>query len=442
MTADYQVGFYRRTPKIGDFAYADGTFDDQFLKDRTVVGIVYKLNEMWQGEDETEPTIFTGYNKPTEFFKSTRKLVGYQVLVDCKENIPYRSSDNFINSGSAVWGLFPNNDSNGHGEIQNEIMAATGIASIFDLPGINNITSQGLTGGSNNSYVLTTNYFDIEQDDGFKDYSTGSGCVTDWQGKQKTQTIIRHANQIINTYLLSDANESVGIYYTDEDGVEHQLAEIPTTVEELANAMEVLHKANNNLTKYQQFLYPAAYGCYLYEPKVNEGETLDPQYAATNWYLPAMGELMRMYSFHAKSRIGGMGETNSVGSNTSPARSVIDKMIQDALASEESNEIKMNVSPSHVEYDNYTGSELAAINRYFHALIEAEKPIYSMLQWRALIANGGTPFVNHSLSFHWSSTEYSTNYSWYMNFNGGYASYNSKCNAYVVRPAVAYQFFL
>lgn len=48
LTADFQIGFYRRVPKIGDFAYADGTFDDQYFKDKTLVGIVYKLDEMWQ----------------------------------------------------------------------------------------------------------------------------------------------------------------------------------------------------------------------------------------------------------------------------------------------------------------------------------------------------------------------------------------------------------
>lgn len=442
LTADFQIGFYRRVPKIGDFAYADGTFDDQYFKDKTLVGIVYKLDEMWQGEGEEEPTIFSGYNKPTESFKATRKLVGYQISVDAKENIPFKSTDNFINSGSSVWGLYPSSDTNGHGDIQSEINAATGISNVFDLPSINNITTRGLTGGPNNDYQTTGNYLDVNEDDGFKDYSSASGCVVDWQGKQKTQAIVRHANQIINAYLLSDANESVSIYYTDEDDNEHQLAELPKTVEELSNAMEILHKANNNLTKYQQFLYPAGYGCYLYQPTVKEGEELDPQYASGNWYLPACGELYRQYSFFAKSRTGGMGETYQEGQGTSPAKSVIDDMIKEALNSPESNEIKLHVSPSHVEYGNYTGLELAAINRYFHSLVEAEKPIYSMILWRALIANGSSPFTQHSAGNHWSSTESSAHHSWYVYFSNGNSNGNLKYSAYVVRPAVAYQFFL
>lgn len=442
LTADYQVGFYRRIPKIGDFAYADGTFDDQYLKDKTVVGIVYKMDEMWQGDDETEPTVFTGYNKPTEAFKATRRLVGYQISIDAKENVPYKSTDAFINTSSVAWGLYPSSDGNGHGDIQTEVSAATGISSIFDLPGISNITGRGWSGGTNNDYLTTGNYLDTDADDGFKDWSSAIGTVADWQGKQKTQAIIRHANQIINAYLLSDQNESVNLYWTDDDGVEHSFAELPTTVEELANAMEVLHKANNSLTKYQQFLYPAAYGCYLYEPQVKEGETLDSQYARNNWYLPACGELYRQYSFFAKSRTGGMGATYQEGQGTSPARSVIDNMIQDALNSSESNEIKMNVSPSHVEYSNYTGMELAAINRYFHSMVEAEKPIYSMLLWRGLVANGAAPFVQHSTGYHWSSTESSAYYSWSVSFGNGYSSNSSKCYAFVVRPAVAYRFFL
>lgn len=443
LDTDCQVGFYRRIPKIGDFAYADGTFDDQFLKNKTVVGIVFKLDEMWQGEGDTEPTVFTGYDKPTEFFKSTRKLVGYQVLVDCKENVRYRSSDGFINSSGVCWGMMAGTANIGHSDIINEITAVTGIANIFDLADIDNNTKWGLTGPStDNGYILSTNYLDTEQDDGFKDYSTGSGFVIDWSGRLKTHAIIQHANQIIDSYLLSDANESVAICYFDENGVNHWFAEKPSTVEDLANALEILQKANNNLTKYHQFLYPAAYGCYLYEPKVNEGEILDPQYAITNWYLPAVGELMRMYSFYAKSRSGGMGEAPHVGRSTRPSKSVIDKIIQEALTSDGSNDIKLNVLPSHVELGNYSTEELVAINRYFHSLMEAEKPIYSLLHWRVSIAGGSSPFSDRTGTY-WASSEMDASRGGITSFEDG-VTYNpyGKYFGYSVRPIVAYQYFL
>ena len=442
LSTDFQVGFYRRVPKIGDFAYADGTFDDQYLKDRTVVGIVYKMDEMWQGADDAEPIIFSGYNKPSEAFKENRKLVGYQIRIDAKENVPYNSEDGFIKTSSVVWGLYPSADTNGHGDIQTEISAATGISNVFDIAGIGNITNRGWSGGTDDSYLTTGNYIDVDQDDGFKDWNSVSGTVTDWQGKQKTQAVVRHATQIINEYLLSDANESVGTYFTDEDGIEHHLAELPTDVVALSDAMEILNKANNNLKKYEQFVYPAAYGCYLYQPKVQEGETLDPQYGQNNWYLPACGELYRQFSFFAKSRTGGLNDTYQEGQGTVPAKSVIDQMIKDALNSPESNDIKSNVSPAHVENDEYTSAEIAAINRYFHSLVEAEKPIYSMILWRSLVAGGAAPFTQHSTGYHWSSTEYSAGYSWYVSFNSGSSDGNYKYGTNVVRPAVAYQFFL
>lgn len=52
-----------------------------------------------------------------------------------------------------------------------------------------------------------------------------------------------------------------------------------------------------------------------------------------------------------------------------------------------------------------------------------------------MVLVGGTPL---STGGHWSSTEYSTNNSWYFNFGDGYSSYsNYKGYSYVVRPAVA-----
>lgn len=442
LSADYSVGFYKRIPKIGDFAYADGTFDDRYLQDKTIVGIVYKIDEIWQGEDEAEPTVFVGYDKPTDSFKASRKLVGYQIDIDAQNYVTYKSSDGFINTTSAMWGLYSSNDSSGHAAIKNEISAATGNPNVLDLSGIINVTKHGWSGGTSNDNLTTGNYLDSYAEDGFKDWSAVSGTVNDWQGKRNTKIIVNHANQIITAYLMSGQNESVNTSWTNEEGVEQQFDELPSTVEELANAMEILQKANNNLYKYRQFLYPAAYGCYLYEPQVRGDEVLDSQYSRNNWYLPATGELFRIYSFFAKSRTGGMGETVQVGQNTTPNRSVIDKMIAEALKSSESNEIKEGVSPSHVEDSNYTNAELTAINRYFHTMVEAEKPIYAMALWRTLVTSNVEPFVQRAINGHESSTEANEGAAWCINFqNGACVNYYVKCNAYSVRPIVTYQFF-
>lgn len=206
--------------------------------------------------------------------------------------------------------------------------------------------------------------------------------------------------------------------------------------------METLQKANGNLAIFKQFAFPAAYSCYLYEPTLKEGETLDPQFARNNWYLPAQGELMRQYSFYAVSRTGGMGTDQSTGQNTQPNRSVIDKMIQEAHDAAESNPIKQVVKQSSIDASSYTAVEMAAINQYFLSMTECEIPIYSLILWRALVGGNSSPFINHTAGNHWSSTEYSSNYAWNVNFNSGGTGYNSKYSNFTVRPSVAYVFML
>ena len=49
-----------------------------------------------------------------------------------------------------------------------------------------------------------------------------------------------------------------------------------------------------------------------------------------------------------------------------------------------------------------------------------------------------TGFTQFSSSSHWSSTEYSSTYSWYVFFSDGYISNGYKCISHVVRPCVAF----
>ena len=59
---------------------------------------------------------------------------------------------------------------------------------------------------------------------------------------------------------------------------------------------------NENLSKYQQFYYPAVSKCYAYQPTVKAGEELADKFKYHNWYLPSVGELMRMY-WHARQGV-------------------------------------------------------------------------------------------------------------------------------------------
>ena len=445
ITNSVHVGFYLRVPKIGDFAYADGTFDDQFQRDKTVVGVVYKIDPMYQGPGDESPTTYTGYNKPTESVLANKQLVGYRVLIDSKEDAVIKSTDSFINTSSNAWGLYPDGSTGVHGtngfttEMGNKIQAQIG-SNAFDTP-IANIgnTSEWSYGW----YIHRGTYFNNEESDGFKQFSTGSPA--DWDGKNKTRQIVRHMESIFNGYLMGEFNEDIlteWIEETDNGNVVHQITDLPTNLEELGNMMEILQKANGNLGIFRQFAFPAAYSCYLYEPALKEGETLDPQFARNNWYLPAQGELMRQYSFFGVSRTGGMGTDQNTGRNTSPNRSVIDAMIQAAHDSSESNPIKQIVKQASIDASNYSAAEMTAINQYFQTLPECEMPIYSLVLWRALVGGNSSPFINHSAGYHWSSSENSSNYSWYVYFNDGNASTGNKYNNFTVRPSVAYVFML
>jgi hypothetical protein len=452
LTSDMMVGFYLRHPKLGDFAYADGTFDDQYQKDKTMIGMVYKLDPMYKGEDDAAPITYSGFTKPTNDVIQSKQLVGYKVLIDCKENATIKSTDNFINTSSNQWGLYQEGSAEVHGTngfssvFGSEVASEVGLSSIFDTS-LTNYTSRGLTGGTNNDYLLTGNCLDQEQDDGFKDYSDSAGMINDWSDKNNTKAIVRHMEQIFNGYLLGGNNTKIETQWTDnsvaDTPVIKSIESLPQTLEELGNVMEILQKANGDLAIFRQFAYPAAYSCYLYEPKVQDGEYLDPQYKKNNWYLPSSGELSRQFIYFALSRTGGWGENYTSGQNTLPDVSVIDKMILEAYNSAGDNYIKSNVSYEHITSGEYTTAEIMAINQYFQSMIDSEKPLYSLLSWRAFHANGSSPFTHHTTGYHWSSTENGSNSVWIVYFNSGFSYYNyGKYNSYVVRPAVAYEFTL
>ena len=257
LTQTKQVGFFRRIPELGDFAYVDGTFDDVYDQNKELAGLVV--------------------------IKEKLSDTKYRLVVDAAEDLILKTSDG-TEVSSLPWGLYADSAAtNGFpSEITTAICEACNISSATDLP-LKNITKTGAaqttdpSGNPSPWYINEDNFMDSNTDDGYAVYDA-DGAFSDFAGKENTAVIVEHAKQVLLNYLD---------------------VPLPTNTTELADAMYELSNANGNAKKYWQFWYPAAYGCVLYEPK---GENIDPQYAKGNWYLKAEGEQARVYNFYHNSR--------------------------------------------------------------------------------------------------------------------------------------------
>lgn len=261
MTVDKKVGFHKRLPKIGDFAYADGNFDDEFDPSKELVGAIVKIDVL---------------------SASQRKLWVY-----AKENVQLQSTDGTYNTSSHVWGIFPDESAaNGFpSSVYNEIAQEAGLSNAVDTA-MANLTSSGITSPTDASnkdyrYINDASFHDATQDDGYS-VLTGGSC-SDFATEEKNEIVINHAKAIINGYL--------GESY-------------PTTPTELADAIQALveqmsEQGASNLARYRQLFYPATFACHVYEPNV--AGTLDAQYARNRWLLPTCGLLSRIYNFFYNS---------------------------------------------------------------------------------------------------------------------------------------------
>jgi len=263
-----KVGFYNRIPKLGDFAYFDGTFDDEYDASKTLVGAVTKVTKV---DDDK-----------------------YDCEVYAKENATTVSSNGVLSTESPQWGIYP--DSGGSdgfpSTVTNEMKTMCGVSSVTDTP-VPNTTTTGISnaaGTSTNYNSVRESFLDPSKEDGYADILT-TGSAARFDGKNETSQIVGLAKTVIERYLMDKYPLTPGI-------------RIPTTMEELGDAMLAVQAENASASspiRYRQMLFPAAFSAYLYQPTVGDGEELHEQYRKTNWHLPAAGTLCRIYNFFLNS---------------------------------------------------------------------------------------------------------------------------------------------
>ena len=146
---------------------------------------------------------------------------------------------------------------------------------------------------------------------------------------------------------------------------------------------------------WKQVYYPAAYGCYLYEPSISGTATLNDQYKKGNWYLPSEGELARVYNFFGNSR----GWKNNTAAS--------------------------------IDYANEQPES------------EATTPIFANLLKRAKDKSAACPVTMMSQSAdYWASAEYGRFSAWSVNSVDGSTYGVIKSGSFTVRAAVAFTFNL
>lgn len=158
------------------------------------------------------------------------------------------------------------------------------------------------------------NFLDENTDDGFvslgKNYAAGDGVAgTDNTGKD---TLTAELALLSGAYKSGD-EVPVGLVKSlkviqhrnkilEDSGVNLPIPEATDDITEqgsLSNLISEVIANNGNLSKYQQFYYPAVSKCYAYQPAVAANEVLADKFKVHNWYLPSIGELCRLY-WHSK----------------------------------------------------------------------------------------------------------------------------------------------
>ena len=391
LEAYWNVGFFAREPQRGDFAYADGTFDDEYRYDKTVVGFAIRI---------------------------TRNNINNTLTIDvaAKENAIVKSANSGINTPSFAWGIYPSEDANGIGStLRSEIARMSGDISLTDFNKSNSGNNDWSSLEKTNAMVERANaiingwikalWSPTSLLQFFGAYSTeqsySKGNVVTYNGSYyfcKVDSTTAGAFNSSDWSNVSEANYSLMQWAKNKSATYAE----PQNREELGSMMQALGYLEtalgaSSVGRFYQLFFPCAYACKLYEPAVMEGETLDSRYQKLSWFLPAGGMIKRIYDMYHASR---------------------------------------NKSTSNVVSENYANED--------QSLTDANYPLMANIRKRLLDAGENPTKLNlwtENQTF-WTASENLSTYSYFANFQNGNIGYTAKYGSYVARAVTAFIYAL
>ena len=254
------VSFIWSAPKIGDFAYIDGTFSAGYDPNKTVVGLVY-------AREEKTDTTGTVYIIGKEYANSIAHYGGYTNQGDTS------STNNTIKDLAYVQNIL-----NGY-----------------------NLSSYENAGELATQSTLT---------DKITVNNRPPESLTTFTGKSDTQIYVDHVGEFLQKI---SSNSQLSKYIKQETIIVDNNSQTVYRIDSIANLnnlctalknLNVAGMSSLDSDVISSVLFPYFYSAYLYEPVAEHGEEINEQYLKHNWYVPSYGELSRIAYYRGYSNTG------------------------------------------------------------------------------------------------------------------------------------------
>lgn len=260
------VSFVWSAPKIGDFAYIDGTFSSGYDPNKTVIGLVYAREEL----TDTTGTVY---------------IIGKEYANSIAHYGGYTDEGNTSDTNNTIKDLaYVQNILNGYGLSSYEDVGELATHTLTDRITYNNRPSE---------------------------------VSTIFKGKSDTQIYVNHVGEFLQKI---SSNSQLSKYIKQETIIVDHNSQTVYRIDSTANLNNLCAALKNLNTSgmssadsdiISSVLFPYFYSAYLYEPVAEHGEEIDEQYLKHNWYAPSYGELSRIAYYRGYSNTG----TNFIDDN-------------------------------------------------------------------------------------------------------------------------------
>lgn len=341
-----KIEIWNRPAQVGDVVYYDGSYGsaEEYVEGiKTPVGVCFYV-----APRNADGSINATFHNPSDKMKRFMIALKDMTLSSDTENFNMFALGAMCRASFNVEESLYYVDEFGN---KHHLSIDGGITTIYDIPTIDNIVTQGAYSSEfNDENHIPTNVVEDLSDDGiknngFKAYpantALGDGFAYEEDNKSlkdrtlnesiiglaseiyssgdivnsgyaKTLKIIEYRNRILRTGF----NE-IGLY---PDTKHFHVPSNENELYELANCLSEIKKwasssdgiSDTYYEKWTQLYYPAASLCYAFQPTVDKSESLSTKFKSHNWFLPPAGLMTRIvYYFFDLSQNGMKDKINS-----------------------------------------------------------------------------------------------------------------------------------